>query len=138
MSDIMSKPKTLIEEFLNKNNLFAVVGVSLSPDKYGHKVYFDLLSAGYRVYPVHPDNGEIGGRKRYASLELLPHRPDVVSVVVPPKAALSIVKTCHKLGIDKVWLQPGSENEAIINYCYQHKIKVLSGLCIMVERLSKA
>lgn len=137
MPDIVFKPKSLVEEFLDKNNVFAVVGVSLNPDKYGHKVYFDLLKAGYQVYPIHPDNGKIGGRKRYSSLDVLPRRPDVVSVVVPPKIALNIVKECYKLGINKVWLQPGSESKEIIDYCHRHKIKVLFGMCIMIERLAK-
>ena len=32
----------LIKEFLKKENVFAVVGVSRNPAKYGHQVYKDL------------------------------------------------------------------------------------------------
>ncbi len=32
----------LIKEFLKKGNVFAVVGVSRNPEKYGHQVYKDL------------------------------------------------------------------------------------------------
>ena len=126
--------KNLIQEFLDKNNVLAVVGVSLDLNKYGHKVFFDLLNAGYKVYAVHPDGGEVRGQPRYQDLASLPEKPDVVSVVVPPAVTEKIIKECQRLGIDKVWMQPGSENEAAIRYCRANGIKVLSGVCVMIER----
>ncbi len=129
-----STAANLVNEFLDKKNIFAVVGVSSDASKYGHKVFMDLLKAGYQVYAVHPAGGEINGHQRYGSLAELPLKPDVVSVVVPPSVALEIVKQCHKLGIHKVWLQPGSDSQAVLDYCQWHQIKVLAGLCIMIER----
>ncbi len=129
-----SKTRNLIKDFLKPKNIFAVVGVSTNPHKYGYKVYMDLLKAGYQVYPVHPAGGFVNGHKRYVDLASLPCQPDVVSVVVPPKISLQIIKECKQLGINKVWLQPGSESQAVMNYCHQHQIKVLSGLCIMLEK----
>ncbi|RLI45402.1 CoA-binding protein, partial [Candidatus Bathyarchaeota archaeon] len=41
----------LIKKFLNKKNIFAVVGASRDPKKYGYQVYKDLKKAGYKVYP---------------------------------------------------------------------------------------
>ena len=43
-----------IREFLDSRNVFAVVGASRYPEKYGSRVYSDLKAAGYRVYPVNP------------------------------------------------------------------------------------
>ena len=37
----------LIREFLNRRNIFAVVGASRDPKKYGHRVYKDLKTAGF-------------------------------------------------------------------------------------------
>ena len=51
----------LIKEFLNKRNIFAVVGASRNPKKYGYQVYKDLKEAGYTVYPVNPNADEILG-----------------------------------------------------------------------------
>ena len=92
----------LIEEFLEKRNVFAVVGASRNPMKYGHQVYKDLRNAGYTVYPVNPNTDEILGDKCYASLESLLEIPQVVDLVVPPKVTNEIVKVCKKLGINKV------------------------------------
>ncbi|MGQ9543664.1 MAG: CoA-binding protein [Candidatus Bathyarchaeia archaeon] len=99
-----------IKAFLDKKNIFAVVGASRDPQKYGYQVYKDLKNAGYEVYPVNPNADEILGDQCYPSLENLPRKPNVVDVVVPPKVTEEVVKTCEKLGITKVWMQPGSES----------------------------
>ena len=123
----------LIKSFLNKKNVFAVVGASRNPKKYGHQVYRSLRSAGYRVYPVNPNADEVLGDKCYPSLEDLPVKPDVVDVVVPPNVTEEVVKTCKKLGISKVWMQPGSESEEAINFCKENGIEVVYGVCVMIE-----
>lgn len=120
--------------FLDKRNVFAVVGASRDARKYGYKVYEDLKSAGYKVYPVNPNVKEILDDKCYPSLEELPVKPDVVNVVVPPEVTENLVKTCKKLGITKVWIQPGSESEKAIKFCKENGIDVIYGVCVMVER----
>jgi hypothetical protein len=124
----------LIQEFLNKKNIIAVVGASKDPEKYGHRVYRDLRSGGYKVYPVNPNANEILGDRCYPSLETLPEKPDAVDVVVPPKVTEEVVKTCNRLGITRIWMQPGSESEAAIEFCKDNNIAVIFGKCIMVER----
>jgi predicted CoA-binding protein len=127
----------LIEAFLEKSNVFAVVGASRDPSKYGHQVYRDLRAAGYTVYPVNPNSDEILGDKCYPSLESLPELPQVVDLVVPPKVTNQIVKDCKKLGIEKLWMQPGSESENALNFCKENNIEVVHGVCVMVERRSR-
>jgi len=129
--------ENLIKAFLYKENVFAVVGASRDPKKYGHQVYRDLRNAGYRVYCVNPNADEILGNKCYPSLKALPVKPDVVDVVVPPKITEQLVKTCKKLGITKVWMQPGSESEAAIRFCEENSIDVVHGVCVMVERRNR-
>ncbi|MEM3546028.1 MAG: CoA-binding protein [Candidatus Bathyarchaeia archaeon] len=124
----------LIRSFLDKRNIFAVVGVSRDPKKYGYQVYKDLKNAGYKVYAVNPNAQEILGDKCYPDLESLPVKPDVVDVVVPPKVTEHIVETCKRLGITKVWMQPGSESEKAIKFCKENGIDVVYGVCIMIER----
>jgi predicted CoA-binding protein len=124
----------IIDEFLDKKNIFAVVGVSKESEKYGNKVYFDLKQAGYNVYPVNPNATKISGNRCYSRLRELPTLPDVVDIVVPPKITKEIVKECRDLGIDKVWMQPGSESDDAIGFCRENGIKVLYGICVMLER----
>ncbi|MGC8999298.1 MAG: CoA-binding protein [Candidatus Bathyarchaeia archaeon] len=61
---------------------------------------------------MNPNVSEVLGDKCYPSLEALPVKPDVVDVVVPPKVTGAIVEKRKKLGIKKIWMQPGSESEA--------------------------
>jgi predicted CoA-binding protein len=128
----------LIREFLNKRNVFAVVGASREPEKYGHQVYKDLRSAGYAVYPVNPKAEEILGDRCYADIKELPRKPDVVDFVVPPGITERILETCTELGVMRVWLQPGSESEKAIKFCQDHGIKVVHGVCVMVQRRKSA
>jgi predicted CoA-binding protein len=123
-----------IRAFLDKRNIFAVVGASRDPQKYGHQVYRDLKNASYRVYPVNPNAQEVLGDKCYPSLRELPEKPDVVVTVVPPQVTKQVVRTCKELGIKKVWMQPGSESEEAVKYCKENGLEVIYNMCIMVER----
>ncbi len=124
----------LIERFLDKKNIFAVVGVSRNPEKYGYRVYKDLKQAGYTVYPINPKADMIDDDRCYNSLRRLPKRPDVVDIVVPPNITEEVVKECKELGIKKVWMQPGSESKKAIDFCENNHIEIISNACVMVER----
>lgn len=124
----------LIKEFLRKENIFAVVGVSRDKKKYGYKVYKNLKEAGYKVYPINPNANEIDGEKCYSALSKLPEKLDVVNLVVQPRVTEQIVKECKKLGIRKVWMQPGSESKKAVNFCLENNIEVIYNICIMAKR----
>ena len=128
--------KKLIDEFLDKNNIFAVVGVSRDVKKYGNKVFNELKEAGYQVYPINPNTNEIFGNKCYPNLNKLPVKPDVVNIVVPPKVTEKIVKQCKNLKINKIWMQPGSESDKAIKFGKENCIKILyiEGCIIFVLR----
>jgi predicted CoA-binding protein len=123
-----------IRAFLDKHNVFAVVGASRDPRKYGHQVYRDLKSAGYKVYPVNPSAQEVLGDRCYPDLKELPEKPDVVVTVVPPQVTEQVVRACKELGIRRVWMQPGSESEVAVKYCKENGLEVVYNMCIMVER----
>lgn len=122
-----------IENFLDSSNVIAVVGASRDPEKYGHKIYKDLKDKGFEVYPVNPKADTILSDKAFSSLEDLPEKPDVVDVVVPPDVSMKIVEQCDDLGIDKVWLQPGSESDEVIDFCQEHEIELVHDTCMMLK-----
>jgi len=126
--------KELIRQFLTKENIFAIVGVSKDQKKFGNQVYRDLKNSGYHVYPINPNTSEILGDKCYPNLESLPVKPDVVDIVVPPKITEIIVKKCKELGITKIWMQPGSESPNAIKYCKENGIDLIYNACVMVEQ----
>jgi predicted CoA-binding protein len=122
----------LIKEFLAQKR-FAVVGATDNPEKYGNQVVKNLKGRRYEVYPVNPRLKEVEGLTCYASLADLPVKPDVVDFVVPPAATEEILKQCTELGLDRIWLQPGSESESAIAYCQKNNLKVVHSVCVMMS-----
>ena len=72
--------------------------------------------------------------KCYYTLSEIPIKVSVVNTVVPPFVTEQIVKECKELGIDKVWMQPGSESEKAIAFCKENGIDVIYENCIMTQR----
>ena len=121
-----------INEFLS-HKVWAVIGVSNNRTKYGYKVYAHLKEAGYSVYAINPGLKSIDGDPCYPSLAALPSKPDAVSVVVPPRVTEQVIQDCHELGIDRVWMQPGSESEAAIRNGEEHGITVIHNQCVLIQ-----
>ncbi|NYT13551.1 MAG: CoA-binding protein [Candidatus Methanofastidiosa archaeon] len=122
------------KSFLDKKNVIAIVGASDNRDKYGNIIFRDLRDAGYKVIPVNPNADIVEGEKCYHSLSEIPIKIDVVDTVVPPHITEQIVKECKKIGITKVWMQPGSESEEAIVFCKDNGIDVIYENCIMAQR----
>jgi predicted CoA-binding protein len=122
----------LIKEFMTKKR-FAVIGATDNKEKYGNRIFKNLTSRGYEVYPVNPNLKEIEGVKCYPDIADIPVKVDVVDFVVPPKVTESILKECKKLGLDNIWLQPRSESDAAIAFCHENKFKVVYGTCVMLN-----
>ncbi len=121
-----------IERFL-RGRTIALVGATDKTEKWGYKIFRALRRLGYKVFPVHPSVEAIDGEKVYRSLRDLPERPDGVNVVVPPSATEEVVRTCRDLGVSLVWMQPGAESDAAIEFCDEHGLECIHHKCILVE-----
>lgn len=119
---------------LSRESIYAIVGVSQDGSKYGYKVYKDLLEAGYEVYPVNPKGGKLFGNTVYKNLRDIFEKIDIVITVVPPVITEKIVVEMSELGVKKLWMQPGSESERVIELCNKLNIECQSQACIMVKR----
>ncbi len=125
--------QALIEDFVNRK-VWAVVGASQDRSKFGYRVFDTLRKAGYTIYPVNPKGGDLDGATVYASLADLPKAPEVVDLVVPPPVTEQVVKEMRGLGLQRVWMQPGSESQAAIRYCQENGIQVVYDACAMVHK----
>jgi len=122
----------LISEFMSLKR-FAVVGATDNPQKYGNQIVKNLKERGYEVYPVNPKLEKLEGLKCYPALVDIPVKVDVVDFVVPPSVTEKILIECKNLGLNRIWLQPGSESEAAIEFCNQNNLKVVYGVCVMMN-----
>lgn len=123
----------LLSRYFEKQNtlFFAVVGVSNNPEKYGYKVFADLIKSNKEVWGINPKEGVVLGKKVYPNLESLPQRPTTVIFVTPPEVSESILSSVIKLKIPNVWFQPGSNNENTIRICKENNINATYNACIM-------
>jgi len=122
----------LIQDFMAQKR-FAVVGASDNPEKYGNRIVKNLKARGYDVYPVNPRLKEIEGLKCYPSLAAIHEKIDVVDFVVPPQITESVLKECVRLGLNRIWLQPGSESPAAIEFCRTNNLKAVHDTCVMMN-----
>jgi hypothetical protein len=113
--------------------IYAVVGASTNPEKYGHIAFAMLKQYGKTAYPVNPRATEILGEKCYPSVSDLPEVPEVVVAVMPPKMTEALVDELARVGVKNVWIQPGAESaEAVARADAAGIAAVHSGPCVMV------
>ena len=117
-----------------KQKYIAVVGVSHRPEKFGFKIFKDMLEAGYNVKGISVRGGEVLGRKISKSLKELDSVPDLVITVTPPKITERVVEECRELNVKEIWMQPGSESPAAIEKAKKYGINITSNACIMVQK----
>ncbi len=114
-------------------SLIAVVGVSGDASKFGHRIFRDLLRAGYPVEGVNPKGGFVLGRQLHKSLSEMEKKPDLVITVVHPEVAEKVVEECNRLGVKAVWMQPGSESDAALEKAKEYGIQATTA-CFMVVK----
>jgi predicted CoA-binding protein len=121
-----------IEQFLN-GSPHAVVGASRDRSKYGNKVLRAYLQAGREVVPVNPFASEVEGLRAYPDLASLPTTVHGISVITPPDQVESIIAQAGVLGIQHVWLQPGSESPQALVLGGQLGMNLIAGgPCLLV------
>jgi uncharacterized protein len=121
----------LIQKYANEP-VWAVVGASNNPRKFGNRIYRTLRTAGYTVYPVNSRESEVEGDTAYASLLDLPQPPTVVDMVVPPYLALEVVQQAKEAGAKAIWFQPGAEDAEAIRWAKANGLDVVED-CILVQ-----
>jgi predicted CoA-binding protein len=122
-----------MENLIQKQYQYALVGASNNEEKYGYKVMKDLTDAGYSVIPINPKEEQIYGKTVKHSLDEL-ENIDVVIYVVPPAITLTILEQANKKGFKKAWFQPGSTDEKTKAYCDKNNFTYVNNMCIMVQK----
>jgi len=108
------------------------VGVSRSGKKFGNSIYTEMKQRGYTVYPVNPNADQINGDKCYASLAELSGKVDGVVICVPPQKSAQVLRDAAAAGINKVWLQQGSQSVETGKVARELGISPVEGKCILM------
>lgn len=118
------------EAFLERN--WAVLGATQTQHKFGYKIFKSLCQKGYTVLPINPNYQEIDGVETKSSI-IESKGVAVVNVVVAPEIAYQSLEAISDSGIQYVWFQPGSYNDAVIQKANDLGLKVIYGYCVLVE-----
>ncbi len=113
--------------------VYVVIGASKNPNKYGYRVLKHLKEFGYSVVPVNLKEKKILGLPVVDNINKIKDKINLIIFVVPPEITLNILRDVKKLGVRKVWLQPGSESKAAVNFCKENKIECIYNACIIVD-----
>jgi predicted CoA-binding protein len=92
----------------------AVIGASSNRNKFGNRAVRAFRQQGYTVVPINPHEAEVEGLKAYASVLDVPGTIDMASFYVPPEIGEQVIGEMATKGIAEVWLNPGSESDALI------------------------
>jgi len=103
-----------IKESMLEKKIWAVIGANNDPDKFGNKIYKRLKAEGYTVFPVNPMYDNVDGDKCYPNLAALPEKPEVLDMVVSPKRGMAFIEEAAQLGIENIWLQPGTYDTELL------------------------
>jgi predicted CoA-binding protein len=109
----------------------AVIGASNDRHKYGNKAVRAYQQRGFTVYPVNPSESEVEGLAAYKSILDLPVRPNLVSVYVRPEILRGLLADIAAKGCDELWLNPGTESEAVLAEAGRLKLNAIQACSIL-------
>jgi predicted CoA-binding protein len=96
------------------SKVVAVIGASKHREKFGNRAVRAFSEQGYTVIPINPHEREVEGLQAYASVLDVPGPIDMASFYVPPEIGELVIEEVAKKGIAEVWLNPGSESDALV------------------------
>lgn len=113
VSDPWSDPK-VAERILRSFRAWAVVGCSSDPSRPSYGVSRYLLSQGYGVVPVNPNETIVHGAVAYPDLRSVPADPsapiEVVDLFRRSDSVVSHVEEAIEIGARAIWMQLGVWN----------------------------
>lgn len=121
----------MIDTMLDKK-VWAVVGASDRPKKFGNKIYKKLKSRGYTTYAVNPGCQTVDGDICYPDLASLPQIPEVIDMVVPSERGKLVIEEAARLGIKNVLLQPGTYDDDLLSLIESLGLTAVQ-TCVLVE-----
>lgn len=109
----------------------AILGASNDRRKFGNKAVRAFLQQGYEVFPVNPRESTIEGLPVFSSLRDVPVRPQLISVYLPPAILLTVLPEIAAKGCDELWLNPGTESDAVLTECGRLGLNVVQACSIV-------
>ncbi|KAJ7091981.1 NAD-P-binding protein [Mycena belliarum] len=124
-----------VQKLFLSSPLFAVVGASRDPTKFGTKVLNWYQNRNLNVQPIHHEESHLEGLATFPSVADLPEpAKTAVSIITPPTVTLSILQAALPLGVPAVWIQPGASDGRVAAWVKENAMEkrvILGGPCIL-------
>jgi len=131
-----SDPK-VAEHILRSYRVWAVVGCSSHPWRASHGVSRYLLSQGYGVVPINPNEALVHGKQAYADLASVrtdPRAPiEVVDIFRRSELVLPHVEEAIAIGARAVWMQLEVWNEEAAQLAAASGLEVVMDRCPAID-----
>jgi uncharacterized protein len=108
-----------------------ILGASGDRAKFGNKAVRAFHQQGWDVYAVNPKETEIEGLRCFPSITDVPVRPQRVSVYLPPPVLLKVLPDIAAKGCDELWLNPGTESDAVLAEAERLGLNVVQACSIL-------
>jgi uncharacterized protein len=123
-------PDEEIIRFLKRVKRIAIAGLSANPARPSHDVAKFLISKGYEIIPVNPNETEVLGQKAYPNLRSIPGPIDLIDCFRRSDVVGETIDEGLALGIKNFWLQEGVWDEARGFLARQKGGFIVMNLCI--------
>ncbi|MBA3586046.1 MAG: CoA-binding protein [Chloroflexi bacterium] len=128
---------TVAEHILRTYRVWAVVGCSSHPWRASHGVSRYLLSQGYGVVPINPNESVIHGKLAYPDLASVPTDPrapiEVVDIFRRSELVLPHVEEAIAIGARAVWMQLEVWNEEAALLAANAGLEVVMDRCPAID-----
>lgn len=114
----------------------AIIGASNDRKKFGNKAVRAFAQRGFTVYPVNPGEIEIEGLQAFKTIGDVPVPPEKISVYLPPPVLLGMLPEIAAKGCDELWLNPGTESEAVLAETERLRLNAIQGCSILAIGIS--
>lgn len=116
----------------------AIVGASTDRARFANKALRIYRELGARVFPIHPTEAKIEGIEAFRSLRDLPAPVELVLLYVRPEIGLVVLEDAAASGSRRVFLNPGTESDAIDAAIARLGLEARSGCAIVAVGKSPA
>jgi predicted CoA-binding protein len=136
VADPWSDPK-VAERILRSHRVWAVVGCSSDPRRASFGVSRYLLSQGYGVVPVNPNEELVHGKQAFPDLRSIPTDPgapiEVVDIFRRPDVVLPHVEEAIEIGAKAIWMQLGVWNQEAAELATHAGLLVVMNRCPAID-----
>ena len=126
------------EHILRSYRVWAVIGCSSHPWRASHGVSRYLLSQGYEIVPINPNEELVHGKRAYPDLRSVPEDPgapiEVVDIFRRSGLVLPHVEEAIAIGAKAIWMQLEVWNEEAAILAADAGLDVVMDRCPAIDR----